>query len=158
LESAGRTTVLDRDIWGVTLTSPETGPPESKPGYFLDGGTHDWELGGSQTALYTAWYLTTRYGEDPEVTELLDTRAIYIIPRKDAVGMEHQLTRRLPCDPVDLPVRFRNRCTDPPSDITGNGEILEMRYVDPHGGWVIDSGDPRIMRARGMVMRVPSTR
>ena len=148
LESAGPTTVLDWDIWAATLTNPETGPPGSKPGYYLDGGTHDWELGGSQTALYTAWYLTTRYGEDPEVTKLLDTRTIYIIPRKDAVGMEYHLTRQLPYDPADLPARFQNRCTDPPSDITGNGEILEMRYVDPHGRWVIDSDDPRIMRAR----------
>jgi hypothetical protein len=121
--------MLDWDIWVVTITNSETGPPQEKPGFYLDGGTHAWELGGSQTALYTAWYLVTQYGKDPKVTELLDTRTIYIMPRKDAVGAEHAVTGRIPYNPRDIPARFGQRCTDPPSDITGNGEILQMRYT-----------------------------
>jgi hypothetical protein len=140
--------MLDWDIWVVTITNSETGPPQEKPGFYLDGGTHAWELGGSQTALYTAWYLVTQYGKDPKVTELLDTRTIYIMPRKDAVGAEHAVTGRIPYNPRDIPARFGQRCTDPPSDITGNGEILQMRYVDPDGRWVISSDDSRIMLSR----------
>ena len=148
MESAGKTVMMNRDIWLVTLTNSETGPAEDKPGFWLDGGTHAGERGSSETALYTAWYLATAYGEDPEVTELLDTRVIYIMPRKDADGMEYSLTRVLEWDPEDLPAMYIRRCTDPPSDITGNGEILRMRVLDPEGEWRISDEDPRMMVRR----------
>ena len=47
LESAGRTTMKQREIWVLTITNHETGAPQDKPGFFLDGGTHNQEYGGS---------------------------------------------------------------------------------------------------------------
>ena len=102
MESAGLTTMKQRDIWVLTITNRETGAPEDKPGFFLDGGTHNQEYGGSETCLYTAWYLATQHGRDPEVTELQDTRTIYIMQRNDADGMEFHLTNVLDYDPADV--------------------------------------------------------
>jgi hypothetical protein len=145
LESAGRTTMMERDIWVLTVTNRATGAPEEKPAFFLDGATHAGELGAGETPLYTAWYLLTRYGEDPEVTHLLDTRTFYIMPRKDADGMEVILTGVMDYDPAKLPRWATSRGTDGPSDITGDGHILQMRVPDPDGGWRISQQDPRIM-------------
>jgi hypothetical protein len=148
LESAGKTTMMERDIWVLTLTNRATGAPEGKPAFFLDGATHAGELGAGETPLYTAWYLLSRYGEDPEVTHLLDTRTLYIMPRKDADGMEVILTGIMDYDPADLPRWATSRGTDGPSDIDGDGHILQMRVPDPDGGWRISSDDPRIMVRR----------
>ena len=153
LESAGHTTMKQRDIWVLTITNRETGAPEDKPGFFLDGGTHNQEYGGSETCLYTAWYLATQYGNDPEVTELLDTRTIYIMPRKDADGMEVHLTNVVDYDPAEVPFPVDadfdgGLGEDGSSDIDGDGEILRMRIEDPDGGWVPSPDDPRIMHHR----------
>jgi hypothetical protein len=153
LESAGKTTMKQRDIWVLTLTNRETGKPEDKPGFFLDGGTHAGEFGGSETALYTAWYLVTHYGQEPEVTEFLDTRTLYVMPRKDSDGMEVRLTGELDYDPAQVPFpidtdhdgRFGE---DGPADINGDGEVLQMRIQDPDGGWIASPEDGRIMKRR----------
>jgi hypothetical protein len=153
LESAGKTTMKQRDIWVLTITNRKTGDPSKKPAFFLDGGTHAGELGGSETALYTAWYLVTQYGRDPEITELLDTRTMYVMPRKDADGMEVAVTGRIDYDPAMAPgatdADGDGRIgEDGPSDIDGDGMVLQMRIPDPNGEWKASEKDPRIMNRR----------
>jgi hypothetical protein len=148
VQSAGKSTITQRDIWVITVTNTATGPHDAKPAHYLDGGTHDSEVTGPQTALYTAWYAVTAYGTDPEITELLDTRTLYIMPYKDVDGTDLLITGRIPYDLSQIPERFTNRCTDRPSDITGNGYILQMRIPDPDGGWEIHDRDSRIMIPR----------
>ncbi|MEJ2582200.1 MAG: hypothetical protein P8127_11300, partial [Acidobacteriota bacterium] len=41
----------------------KTGAAEDKPGFFLDGGTHNGEFGGSDTALYTPLGTRTCLGQ-----------------------------------------------------------------------------------------------
>jgi hypothetical protein len=148
LSSAGRTTMMGREIWVLTVTNRETGPPEEKPAFFLDGGTHAGELGAAETPLYVAWSLLTRYGVDPQVTHLLDTRTFYILPRKDADGMEVVLTGVMDYDPSALPRWATSRGTDGPGDLDGDGHVLQMRVPDPDGEWVISPEDDRIMLRR----------
>jgi len=153
IESAGKSSAKQRDIWVLTITNVKTGPATDKPAFFLDGGTHAGELGGAETALYTAWYLATQYGKDPQVTDLLDTRALYVMPRKDVDGQEVALTRTIDYDPATVPgardVDGDGRIgEDGPDDVDGDGHVLQMRIQDPQGEWKISPADPRIMQRR----------
>jgi len=153
LESAGKSSARQRDIWILTITNTKTGTADRKPAFFLDGGTHAGELGGSETALYTAWYLVTQYGKDPQVTNLLDTRALYVMPRKDVDGQEVALTRKVDYDPASVPgardADGDGRIgEDGPDDVDGDGHVLQMRIPDPQGEWKASPADTRIMTRR----------
>src|SRR5438874_2439425 len=96
-----------RDIWLVTLTNTATSPDTEKPAYWIDANTHAGEVTGGAVALYTIWYAASQYGQDEQVTRLLDNHALYILPRIAVDGAEkylttpHQLrtsTRRHPYD------------------------------------------------------------
>lgn len=153
IESAGKSTMKQRDIWVLTITNTKTGKPEDKPGFWLDGNTHAGEVGGSETALYTIWYLVTQYGKDPQVTNLLDTRTFYVMPRKDVDGAEVAITGKVDYDPAKVPFPADRDGDgrigeDGPDDADGDGQILQMRIKDPNGEWKVSPKDPRIMVRR----------
>jgi murein tripeptide amidase MpaA len=144
-----------RDIWVLVLTNTATGADVDKPAFWLDGNIHAAELTASTTCLYYLHDLITKYGSPDEqgrqVTQLLDTRVIYMVPRLNPDGAELALaprpryirssTRRYPYDeePVDgLTIE----------DVDGDGRILTMRVPDPHGGFKKHEQDPRLMVAR----------
>jgi murein tripeptide amidase MpaA len=140
-----------RDIWVVVLTNTATGADVDKPAFWLDGNIHAAELTASTTCLYYLHDLLTKYGVDAQVTHLLDTRVVYMVPRLNPDGAELALadrprhirssTRPYPFDeePVDgLTIE----------DVDGDGRILTMRVPDPHGGYKKHADDPRLMVAR----------
>ena len=141
-----------RDIPVVTVTNTATGPASHKPAFWVDGNIHAAELTASTACLYYLNALAQGYGNDPDVTRLLDTRAVYVCPRINPDGAEWALadkpkyirssTRAYPFDeePVDgLDVE----------DIDGDGRILQMRIADPNGGWKEHPADARLMIPRG---------
>ncbi|WP_349741453.1 M14 family metallopeptidase [Roseateles cavernae] len=144
-----------RDIWVLVLTNTATGADIDKPAFWLDGNIHAAELTASTTCLYYLHDLLLKYGTPDEqgrqVTQLLDSRVIYMVPRLNPDGAELALaerprhirssTRRYPYDeePVDgLSIE----------DVDGDGRILTMRVPDPHGGYKKHEQDPRLMVAR----------
>ena len=144
-----------RDIWVATLTNTATGADTDKPAFWCDGNIHAAELTASTAVLYYLHQLVTAYGESDEdgrrITQLLDTRVVYLCPRLNPDGAELALadtprhirsgTKRYPFDeePVDgLTVQ----------DIDGDGRVLLMRVPDPHGGYRRSTTDPRLMVAR----------
>jgi murein tripeptide amidase MpaA len=144
-----------RDIWVATVTNRATGAAEDKPAMWIDGNIHAAELTASTAVLYYLHQLVTRYGGEDEsgrlVTQLLDTRTIYLCPRLNPDGAELALaerprhirssTRRYPFDeePVDgLTVE----------DIDGDGRVLFMRIPDPHGAYKKHPLQPRLMVPR----------
>ena len=102
-----------RDIWVATVTNTETGPDTDKPAFWADGNIHAAELTASTAVLYYLHQLVGSYGRDSQVTQLLDTRVVYLCPRLNPDGAELALaevprhirsgTRRYPFDeePVD---------------------------------------------------------
>ena len=140
-----------RDIWVATVTNIATGAAEDKPAFWADGNIHAAELTASTAVLYFLHVLVTGYHSDAEITELLDTRTVYLCPRLNPDGAELALadrprhirssTRRYPRDeePVDGLT---------PEDIDGDGRILFMRMRDPHGAYKRCEADPRLMVAR----------
>lgn len=139
-----------RDLWLLEITNFRTGPPESKPALYIDGAIHGNEVQGIICALYTAWYLLTRYEKDAYVTELMDTRTFYIKPAVNADAahafvtepntMHHPRWNYRPVD-NDGDGKFDE---DPEEDINGDGEISLMRRRDPNGRWK-ESEDPRLL-------------
>ncbi|HEY9068099.1 MAG TPA: M14 family metallopeptidase [Burkholderiaceae bacterium] len=140
-----------RDIWVATVTNSATGPDTDKPAFWADGNIHAAELTASTAVLYYLHQLVTGYGRDPQITHLLDTRAVYLCPRLNPDGAELALaerprhirssTRRYPFeeDPVDG-LRIE--------DVDGDGRVLFMRVPDPHGGYKKSEQDPRLMVPR----------
>ena len=140
-----------RPIWLLVITRKSTGIDDDKPAFWVDGNIHAAELTASTACLYWLDQLVRQDGKDTQVTELLSTRVIYLVPRLNPDGAELAMaerprhirssTRRYPWDeaPVDgLTVE----------DMDGDGRILMMRIQDPHGGWKVNAEEPRLLTPR----------
>lgn len=150
LETIGES-IHGQELLVARITNSATGPDHEKPAVYVDGGIHARELTGSEVALYWMVWLLNEYGDDPRITRLVDTRAIYVHPKfnpdgSDLVLEEDAFLRSTP-RPVDLDGDGIPD-SDPPEDLDGDGRILQMRVPDPEGAWIVDSDDPRIMRER----------
>ncbi len=140
-----------REIWVATVTNIATGAAEDKPAFWTDGNIHAAELTASTAVLYFLHELVTKYGSDADITELLDSRAVYLCPRLNPDGAELALADR----PRHIrsstrPYPFDEEPVDglTPEDIDGDGRVLFMRIADPHGAYKKCAADPRLMVAR----------
>jgi murein tripeptide amidase MpaA len=140
-----------RDIWLVALTNRATGPADDKPALWVDGNIHAAELTASTACLYYLHQLAAKYGSDPQVTQLLDTRAVYIVPRLNPDGAELAL--------ADKPRHIRSSTRPYPfdeepvegltiEDVDGDGRVLTIRIPDPHGPYKKHPQEPRLMVPR----------
>jgi murein tripeptide amidase MpaA len=140
-----------RDIWVATVTQTATGPAEDKPAFWADGNIHAAELTASTACLYYLHQLLSSYGSDREITQLLDTRVIYLCPRLNPDGAELALsdkprhirssTRRYPFDEDTVEGLTME-------DVDGDGRMLFMRVPDPMGSYKKCAQDPRLMVPR----------
>jgi murein tripeptide amidase MpaA len=148
VESIG-TSHEGRDILAATLTNQTERPPGEKPALYVDGNMHAGEVTGCAVALYTIYHLLTHYGTDAAVTDLLDTRTLYILPRVNPDGAERYLTTpytlRSSVRPYPEPEPGEGLT---PEDLDGDGRILTMRVPDPKGEWKISEQDPRLLVKR----------
>ncbi|MBL8305025.1 MAG: carboxypeptidase, partial [Ideonella sp.] len=144
-----------RDIWVVVLTRAATGAHTDKPAFWADGNIHAAELTASTTVLYYLHELLSRDGDDDlagrRITELLDTRTVYLCPRLNPDGAELALADR----PRHIRSSTRPYPYDEPvvegltaEDIDGDGRILTMRIPDPHGSHKKCTADPRLLVPR----------
>jgi len=143
------TSPMGREVWMMVINNPATGAPEEKPGFFANQ-IHASEVIAAASGQYTIWYLLSRYGEDEQVTEIVDNLSLYLVPRLDVDGAEAYLTGA-PAGEDPNPIdndRDGLYDEDPPQDLDGDGFLVQMRKVDPLGEWKISSEDPRIMVRR----------
>jgi murein tripeptide amidase MpaA len=140
-----------RDIWLLAVTNTATGADTDKPAFWADGNIHAAELTASTAVLYYLHALLAGYGQDREITQLLDTRTIYLCPRLNPDGAELALS--------DRPRHIRSSTRPYPfdetpvdgltlEDVDGDGRILSMRIADPHGGYKTHPSEPRLMVPR----------
>jgi hypothetical protein len=145
------TSLEGRPILQVTLTNKDTGPATEKPAAFFEGGRHSGEITSSESVLWLIQHLVEGYGSDPEITALLDRAAIYLRPQNNPDGSNLYLhsaqTNRSSVRPIDND-NDGLLDEDPANDLDGDGIILQMRWRDDDGDWVIDERDPsgRLMR------------
>ncbi|MFA6126529.1 MAG: M14 family metallopeptidase [Bacteroidales bacterium] len=149
-----------RPILQVTLTNKKTGKDTDKPAAFFEGGRHSGEVTATESALWLLDHLLTQYGNNPAITKLLDTKAIYIRPENNPDGSN-----------LYLNTAQSNRSTVRPNDndgdglldedsgedLDGDGVIYSMRYVDLEKGTLIpDPRDPsgrlmkRVAKGKGL--------
>jgi len=150
MHSIGKS-VQGRDMWLLTLNIAKTGKDSDKPAMWIDGNIHGNEAQASETVLYSVWYLTKSYGKVPQLTELMDRSAFYFMPTINPDGRAYWFDKpnsnsssrggQLPTDD-DGDGLFDE---DPPNDIDGDGQLLQMRKEDPNGRFRESPDDPRIL-------------
>jgi murein tripeptide amidase MpaA len=140
-----------RDIWLLAITARATGPDEDKPAFWVDGNIHAAELTACTACLYWLHQLASAYGTNPQVTELLSTRVVYLVPRLNPDGAELALADK----PRHIRSGTRPYPYDEPTvegltieDIDGDGRMLTMRVPDRHGPYKKHPGEPRLMVPR----------
>lgn len=143
------TTPKGRNVWAVTITNTATGDHQSKPGYYVDGNHHAGEATGSMAALHLIVTLVQGYGVRQDITALLDTTTIYVLPRISPDGAEAFLTTDQRLRSVDRPYPFEKPADGlHPKDMDGDGVIRLMRIKSDCGAWKPMDKDPRVMVKR----------
>lgn len=136
-----------RQVYAMTLTNLKTGKPSEKPAFHIDGNTHAGEVTGSMATMHAIDYLLTNYGKVKDVTKLLDTMTIYVIPRISPDGAETYLT-------TPYTIRSLNKVHNPKEggikeeDLDGDHVIRMMRIPSLYGAWKKDPKDPERMVLR----------
>jgi len=147
-----------RDIWQITITNKTTGKDTDKPAMFIEGNRHSGEVTAAESALWFAWHILSGYGQDPALTKLVDTKAIYVRVKNNPDGSELYLntaqSNRSTVRPYDDD-RDGLLDEDPPEDLDGDGFILQVRKkVEPgKGSMIIDPADPS-----GRLRTIPTAR
>ncbi len=146
-----------RDIWQVTIASKKTLKHTDRPAFFLEGGRHAGEISGTEATLYFINHVLTRYGSDPAITSLVDTKAIYAKPMNnpDGASLYHLTAQTLRSS-----VRPHDSDgdglldEDAAEDLDGDGFVRQVRkFVGKGKGSAIK--DPKDAKGRAM-RRVPA--
>lgn len=140
-----------RPILQMTITNKETGKDTDKPAAYFEGGRHSGEITSSESILWLTQHILENYGTDPEITKLVNTKAIYLRPQNNPDGSN-----------LYLRTEQRNRSTvkphdndrdglideDPEEDLDGDGIIYQMRKKavtkeeKKKANFIVDPEDP----------------
>ena len=78
-----------RDILSMTVNNPKTGPARQKPGVYVDGNIHGNEIQAGEVCLGVLNRLLTGYGQNDQITKLVDRNVFYVIPSVNVDGRYH---------------------------------------------------------------------
>ena len=148
LNSIGQSTE-GRELWLIEITNKETGPAEEKPAVYVDGNTHSAEVTGREVCLWLVKHLLEGYGDDEEITGVLDARVFYVLPCLNPDGAEIYLTTPYHRTGGGIPNPewdWKPGLTE--EDVDGDGEIVKMRLEDPNGDWRESEKDTKVMVKR----------
>jgi hypothetical protein len=146
-----------RPVLQVTLTNKKTGAAVDKPAAYFEGGRHSGEITSSESVLWLLQHLLERYGKDPQITRLIDTKAIHLRPQNNLDGSNlylHTAQRnRSSVRPHDTD-RDSLLDEDPEEDLDGDGVIYALRWKvrpgeEDKGNATLDPRDPtgRLMKS-----------
>lgn len=124
-----------------------------KPAQWIGAATHGNEYTGTEVSLYIIDKLVSNYGEDEEITQLIDEQVFYICPIINPDGVYNSVE-------VGIPQRYNSKLKDNdkdgkvnedgPDDLNGDGYYTQFRYKNPKGNYIMDEVDNRLMiRLRG---------
>ena len=100
------TTSDGHEVWAAEITNYATGDVLEKPAYYVDGNHHAGEVTGSMAAAHLIVTLVQGYGNKENITNLLDTTAVYVIPRISPDGAEMFLSTYEQMRSVNRPYPF----------------------------------------------------
>lgn len=138
-----------RALWAAEVTNTNTGPARSKPAVWLDGNINGGQYSTTASCLAVLQRLAAEHGRSPFITDLLDTKTFYIVPRLSPDGAELALSSGLVTS-VGRRLSFFDGLREGlvPGDINGDGRILQMRVKSPNGQWKVSRRDERLMVRR----------
>jgi hypothetical protein len=131
-----------REVTLLEITDFETGDADLKPAYYIQGGVHAIEGAGVTASLHVAYSLLTNIDNH----DLLKRMVFYIVPCADPDGTEMALVTQ-----ADIRSRFKaptRKNELVPTDVNGDGYILQMRWIDPLGPFKVHPADHRLMIRR----------
>ena len=138
-----------RPILQMTLTNKSTGKDTDKPAAYFEGGRHSGEITSSESILWLTQHLLENYGKDPAITQLIDTKAIYLRPQNNPDGSNlylHTAQRnRSSVRPHDND-RDGLLDEDDEEDLDGDGIMYQIRRKakeGEEGTHIIDDRDPK---------------
>ena len=140
-----------RPIYQLTLTNKAAGKATDKPAAYFEGGRHSGEVTAVESMMWLLKYLLENYGKNQQITKMIDKNAIYMRPINNPDGhnlyMHTAQSNRSSVRPVDNDGDGLLD-EDSPEDLDGDGHILQMRFKDPEGTYIIDPRDPagRLMK------------
>lgn len=144
-----------RDIWAIKITDYSVGNPDTKPGFYIDGGIHANELQGVEISMYTAWYLAESYAAMPFIKNLLQEKIFYILPTISPDSRENFIHKANSANSSRSGMRPFDDDNDGLvnedmlDDLDGDGNIVMMRRKSPTGRWKEDPKYPtRMVQAR----------
>jgi hypothetical protein len=119
-----------------------------KPGQWICGATHGNEYTGTEVCLYIIDKLVSLYGNDAQVTDVVDNQVFYVCPVMNPDGVFNSVEKGIPQrsnslmkdDDKDGKIN-----EDGPEDMNGDGLLSWFRYKDKKGRYVLDDQDPRLM-------------
>lgn len=135
-----------RDLWVLTLGTPEPG----KPVVYVDAGHDGTELAATEVVLRLLDRLLTDVPPD-SLLDLLDHATLQVVPRANPDAAQRALAGSSVRGWIPRPhdEDHDGRIDeDGPDDLDGDGEILWMRVPDPAGEWTVDPAAPRLLVAR----------
>ncbi len=142
------------EILVLEITNHKTGNADEKPAFYGDGNIDNDEAAATELLLGLAHRLLTQYGRDEEVTGLLDSTTLYLVPMVNPYMSD--LFVSTPMTDVVSSINSRPYDDDgddlldedPPEDIDGDGLILQMRLRDIRGSYKTDPRNPRLIVPR----------
>jgi hypothetical protein len=151
LYSAGQS-LEGREIWQVTIANKKGLKPTDRPAFFIEGGRHAGEISGIEATLYFIDHVLSRYGADPAITALVDTKTIYARPMNNPDGSTlYHLTAQTLRSTVRPTDNDNDGLLDENAgeDLDGDGFLRQMRrFVGKGKGNAIK--DPKDPKGRAM--------
>ncbi len=143
----GKCTPLE--VRGQLLTGCTEGDRKTRPAVLVTAGIEGNDLIGCSIAVSWLERLIKQYRTDAQITELLETTTIYVVPRLNPDAGEHFFTR------PKLETSLNNKPADDdhdglvdedgPEDLNGDGLITWMRVEDKDGNYLLDPVDKRLL-------------
>lgn len=146
-----------RPILQMTITNKKTGKHTDKPAAYFEAGRHSGEVTSSEAILWLTQHLLENYGRDASITQLIDSKTIYLRPENNPDGSTMYLftaqRNRSTVHPKDDD-RDGLLDEDPEEDLDGDGVIYQIRkkavtlLEKERAAYVLDPRDPsgRLMK------------
>ena len=131
---------LGRPLLVAEVTNQGTGQAAQKSSVWIDGNSRGRDAASSVACLAILHKLASEHGRDELVTDVLDRFAFYIMPRVCPDEAEEYL--------LNGGGAWEIRAGVIPSDIDGDGRVLQMRQRHPLGEWKVSSQDERLLVPR----------
>ncbi len=141
--------ISKRNVWLVELGKGTKQDRQIRPAMLVVAGIEGNDLIGCTAAVNWVEQLVEQYQDDTEITKLLQTTTIYIVPRLNPDAAEHFFAR------LKIETLTNNKPVDDdhdglldedgPEDLNDDGLITWMRIEDPQGEYILDPKDDRLL-------------